>query len=175
MSLQPATITDIDQLLALVNGAFRGESSKKGWTHEADLIEGSARTDAATLEEMLLHPESTMLKFSRPDDQIEACVYLQVKPRGLYLGMLTVQPELQGAGIGKQLLAAAEDFARQHHCPCIYMSVISLRPDLLAWYERHGYRLTGEKQPFAVDPKFGVPTRPLEFVILEKSISPLSA
>jgi len=170
--IQPATPQDILQLLPLVNSAFRGESSKKGWTHEANLIAGTARTDAETLRENLLAPDSTMLKYCDDADNIKGCVHLQKKERGLYLGMLTVSPELQGGGVGKQLLAAAEEVARQYHCPGIYMTVLSVRHELVAWYERHGYHQTGERQAFEVDAKFGNPVQPLELVILEKTVPP---
>jgi len=170
MPIEPAMPEDIPQLLPLVNSAFRGESSKKGWTHEADLIAGEARTDAEMLLTMMLDPNAVMLKYSNAAGQIEGCVYLQTKASGLYLGMLTVQPELQGAGIGKRLLVAAEAFARKRGCARIYMTVISVRTDLIAWYERHGFHLTGETLPFAVDEKYGVPSRPLEFAIMEKPV-----
>lgn len=170
MSIQPATLADIPELLSLVNSAFRGESSKKGWTHEADLIEGAARTDEETLRENMRLPDNTMLKYSDKAGHIVACVHLQQRERGLYLGMLTVSPELQGAGVGKLLLAAAEDFARAQQCPGIFMNVLSVRQELVAWYERHGYRQTGERQPFQVDAKFGRPVQPLEMVILEKAM-----
>ncbi len=171
MKIQLATPDDNPQLLPLINSAFRGESSKKGWTHEADLIEGTARTDEETLRDILLAPGGAILKYGDEAGPIEACVYLDQRERGLYLGMLTVAPDLQGAGVGKQLLAAAEDFARQHQCPCVFMTVLSIRQELVAWYERHGYRQTGETQPFVVEAKFGRPTQPLELTILEKRIT----
>ncbi|MEO6760114.1 MAG: GNAT family N-acetyltransferase, partial [Saprospiraceae bacterium] len=79
MPILPATTDDIPQLLALANSAFRGETSKKGWTHEADLIAGEARTDAAMLRDMIRHPDGTMFKVTNETGRIEACVYLQVK------------------------------------------------------------------------------------------------
>lgn len=171
MKILPASPDDIPALLRLVNSAFRGESSRKGWTTEADLLRGPARTDAESLRKMLRDPDVTILKYSNDTDGMEGCVSLRKRTRGLYLGMLTVAPELQGAGIGKKLLAAAEDFARQNGCPVIFMTVFSVRSELIAWYERHGYRLTGETRPYEADPRYGEPTRELEFLILEKKIS----
>ena len=170
MEILAATLDDIPQLLRLVNGAFRGESSKKGWTTEADLLEGPARTDDENLREMLAAPGATMLKCPAGSGEIEACVYLCKRERGLYLGMLTVSPALQGAGIGKKLLQKAEEIARETASPAIYMTVFSARQELVAWYERHGYRPTGEVIPYVADHRFGVPTRDLEFVVLEKPI-----
>jgi ribosomal protein S18 acetylase RimI-like enzyme len=89
----------------------------------------------------------------------------------LYLGMLTVEPGLQGVGLGKQLLKAAEDAARIQSCQSIFMTVISQRHELLEWYKRHGYQDTGKRKPFvAADVRFGIPKKELEFVILEKSL-----
>jgi ribosomal protein S18 acetylase RimI-like enzyme len=167
--ISPATAADLSRLSALVNSAYRGEGSKKGWTTEADLL-GGQRTDEAGLQKMIDTPGAAILKYEDADHQLVGCVYLQVKPEGLYLGMLTVSPELQGAGIGKRLLSAAETFAKQADCPAIVMTVISVRSELIAWYERHGYQRTGETQPFPADPAFGLPKQPLEFIVLEKTI-----
>ena len=170
MPIHFAHPADIPSILPLVNSAFRGDSARRGWTHESDLIAGTQRTDAADLLNMLQTPGAVMLLYRNDAGDLEGCVFLQKKERGLYLGMLTVAPDLQGGGIGKKLLAAADEHARLLGCPCIYMSVISVRSELIAWYERHGYRLTGETQPFIVPEAFGTPTQSLEFVFLEKPI-----
>lgn len=168
MFISPASFADIPALLLLVNNAFRGHSARRGWTHEADLLKGTLRTDEATLRELLGTPGAVILKIEDETGGLQGCVYLHKQESGLYLGMLTVAPELQAKGIGKKLLTAAEEHAQREHCRRIFMRVLSGRPELIAWYERHGYRLTGETQPYAMDAKFGIPTRPLEFEILEK-------
>ena len=170
MPILPATLSDIPELLVLVNSAFRGDAARQGWTHEADLLQGDLRTDENSLRDLLQQPGGTVLKYCTDTGQMEGCVYLQVKTNELYLGMLTVAPAQQGAGIGKLLMAAAETHARQSGCAKIRMRVLSTRHELIAWYLRHGYRLSGETEPYAFDHKFGVPTQPLEFVILEKAI-----
>jgi len=161
---------DIPQLLSLVNSAFRGDSARKGWTHESDLLRGAIRTDAVTMLNMMDVLGAAFLTYTNQEGLLEGCVYLCPKQRGLYLGMLTVNPDLQGGGIGKQLLQAAEGYARTQQCIIIYMTVISARTELVAWYLRHGYYLTGETEPFSVDTKYGMPTQDLEFIILEKKI-----
>jgi ribosomal protein S18 acetylase RimI-like enzyme len=170
MPILPATLSDIPQLLLLINGAFRGDSARQGWTHESDLLAGGIRTDEPILRDIIQRPGAVLLKYCNEVGGLEGCVFLEKKERGLYLGMLTVKPELQGAGIGKKLLAAAEIHAHEQGCRSIYMTVFSARPELVAWYERHGYRRTGETKPFEADQKFGVPTQPLEFVVLEKAV-----
>ena len=170
MAILPATLSDVPALLTLVNSAFRGDAARQGWTHEADLLHGELRTDEPSLSDLLQQPGGTVLKYCSDTGHLEGCVYLQLKTNELYLGMLTVMPALQGAGIGKLLLAAAEAHAQQLGCTKIRMRVLSTRYELLAWYERHGYQLTGETEPYAFDHKFGVPTQPLEFVILQKSV-----
>ena len=170
MHTSPATIEDIPFLVSLINSAYRGEASKKGWTTEADLLEGELRTDIPTLTDIINKPGAAILKYVGEDGNIQGCVYLQQMERGLYLGMLTVSPVLQATGIGKKLLAAAEAFAKSANCPVIFMNVISVRPELIAWYERHGYYDSGERKPLPDDNRFGTPTQPLEFIIMEKKM-----
>ncbi len=161
---------DIPDLVALINSAYRGESSKQGWTTEADLI-GGLRTDEVHLLETLTSPGTTFLKYTDESGNIIGCMRLQKQADRLYLGMLTVSPTLQGKGIGKQLLMAADEHARQAGCRAIFMTVFSVRPELIAWYERHGYTQTGETIPFQPNEKFEIVTQELEFLVLEKTIA----
>ena len=170
MTISIATTADIPSLVSLINSAYRGEASRKGWTTEADLLVGELRTDISTLTQTMNKPGAVILKYTDDVARIVGCVFLQKLERGLYLGMLSVSPELQAAGIGKKLLEAATHHARSNDCPVIYMSVISVRHELIAWYERHGYHLTGETSPLPADNRFGVPTQPIEFAIMEKEI-----
>ncbi len=163
------TATDIPALDMLVNSAYRGDSSKKGWTTEADLLEG-LRTNPESLKKMIDEPGAVILKYADENGSLLACVYLKIKEDNLYLGMLTVSPELQSKGIGKQLLAAAESYAIDKNCSKITMTVISVRYELIAWYERHGYRATGETAPFPTDPEFGLPKTPIHFIVMEKPV-----
>jgi ribosomal protein S18 acetylase RimI-like enzyme len=170
MTITIAGNKDIDELVSLLNSAYRGESSKKGWTTEANLLKGDLRTDANTLRDLLQTPGATFLKGINEQNQIEACVFLHKKGDKLYLGMLSVSPLIQAKGIGKQLMQAAENYAKENQCSSIFMKVISVRHELIAWYERQGYRRTGETEPFPTDNRFGIPVEPLEFIILEKNI-----
>lgn len=166
-----ATTDDIPALLPLVNSAYRGEASRKGWTTEAGFLEGDLRTDAQDLAQLLGRPDAVILKYESGEAGIAGCVFLEVRQGRLYLGMLSVDPERQAQGIGKKLLNAAEEHARQVGCRSVYMRVLSKRSEIIAWYERHGYALTGERMPYDAPPKFGIPTEPLEFVIMEKMIA----
>ena len=164
-----ATISDIPELNILINSAYRGETSKKGWTTEEHLL-GGIRTDEANLTVLLQKENVTILKYTEKK-QIIGSVYLEKQDKKLYLGMLTVSPELQGDGIGKKLMQAAESFARNAQINTISMTVISVRKELIAFYERRGYKKTGETKPFPMtDPKFGLPKQFLEFIVMEKEI-----
>ena len=165
-----ATAADSKALSQLVNSAYRGESSRQGWTTEADLLDGQ-RTDEISLEKMIAQPGNTILVYRDAEKNLLGCVYLQQKQVTVYLGMLTVSPSLQGRGIGKELLAASELHARKAGCRSITMTVISIRHELIDWYKRHGYRETGETQPFPADPAFGLPRQALEFIVLEKELA----
>jgi ribosomal protein S18 acetylase RimI-like enzyme len=177
----PAGPDDIAALVQLVNGAYRGELSRGGWTTEADFL-GGQRTDPESMRTLLEEPGSVVLLMRRPaaeptaSGQLQACVHLQSKPGAVvYLGMLTVRPDLQAAGIGRQLLAAAEAYARRTLAARrIEMTVINVRDELIAWYERRGYVRTGEQRPFPYgDERFGRPLRAdLCFVVLQRELAP---
>lgn len=171
-TILPATEQDIPALNELVQSAYRGDSSRRGWTTEADLLDG-IRTDEAALKTMLANPQAMILKYIH-DGQLTGCVYLETKGDALYLGMLTVSPDVQAGGIGKQLMAAAEQVARDQNCRAMTMTVIPQRHELIAFYERRGYRSTGQTEPFPMDdPRFGLPKQPLSFVVMEKQIKRL--
>ncbi|MDR7370606.1 GNAT family N-acetyltransferase [Flavobacterium aquidurense] len=162
-----ATLQDIPALNILINSAYRGETSKKGWTTEANLLEGK-RTNEEELTETILNPKNTILKYTE-NNQIIGSVLLVEKENQLYLGMLTVSPELQNSGIGKKMLTEAENHAKALGLSSIIMTVISVREELIAWYKRHGYVDTGEREAF---PKseihVTISDAPLEFIYLEK-------
>jgi ribosomal protein S18 acetylase RimI-like enzyme len=169
MNISKASEKDIPQLVKLINSAYRGEHSKKGWTTEADLLDG-IRTDDAAMEEMLGKDHAVILKFRGDDNSLQGCVYLEKRHYAMYLGMLTVSPTEQAKGIGKQMLAAAEQYAASEQCSSVEMTVISIRQELIDWYLKHGYYITGEKKPFPTDKRFGIPKQPLEFLVLRKDI-----
>ncbi|MEO5970219.1 MAG: GNAT family N-acetyltransferase [Bdellovibrionia bacterium] len=166
-----AEIKDVEAICSLVNSAYRGDFSKKGWTTEADLISGQ-RTDSATVLELIKKPDQVFLIFES-NHTIDACVFLQNKKDHGYLGMLTVNPESQAKGLGKTVLNAAEKWMQDTwHISKICMTVIRQRSELIAWYERRGYSNTGQKEPFPYgDIRFGIPkVADLEFIVLEKKI-----
>jgi ribosomal protein S18 acetylase RimI-like enzyme len=165
-----ATEADVPELNQLVNAAYRGEGSKKGWTTEADLLDGT-RIDQAALSGLLKKSDTTVL-LCRQGVVLLGCVELRQDGGSIYLGMLSVNPDMQGKGIGKKLLEEAERHAAAVNCSKIYMTVISVRQELIDWYVRHGYQLTGERKPFIVpDARWGIPKQELEFVVLEKKLS----
>jgi ribosomal protein S18 acetylase RimI-like enzyme len=168
--VMPATGADIPALLTLLNKAYRGAVSQQGWTSEAHLIAGEVRTDETTLKELFNNPDSLFLKHTNDDNEINGCVNLQQRGNKLYLGMLSVSPTQQGGGIGKKLLQAADTHARRNGIDSIYMTVISVRDELIDWYKRHGYADTGKREPFVEDARSGKHLQQLEFMVLEKKL-----
>jgi predicted N-acetyltransferase YhbS len=164
-----ATAADTPALIQLVNSAYRGESSRKGWTTEADILEG-IRIDEASVQEILDDPKADLHTFSLPGEGLIACVYLKEAEDHLYLGMLTVRPTLQAGGMGKFILQFAEKFAAQKGKPAVHMTVINKRTELIAWYNRHGYLPTGETEPWIDDIHIGHRKAELHFIVLEKEI-----
>lgn len=169
MKLTKATLNDIPQLVNLINSAYRGDDSKKGWTTEADLLDG-IRTDAGSLKQMINKKEAVILQSFNENNVLQGCVYLEKRQHKMYLGMLTVSPLEQAKGLGKQLLIEAEKYAADQKCSIIEMTVISVRNELIAWYQKRGYNNTGETKPFPTDIKFGIPKQPLEFIVMQKEI-----
>lgn len=168
-SILAATLADIPEINELVNGAYRGDSGRQGWTTEADLIDGT-RIDETILTNLIKREDTNVLLY-REDNNLVGCVELRKEGYKLYLGMLSVSPSCQNKGIGKKLMAAAEICAKDKGCTSIFMTVISVREELLNWYQRHGYVLTGESKPFIVpDERWGIPKSKLEFLVLEKKL-----
>jgi GNAT superfamily N-acetyltransferase len=191
LAVRPGHAAEAAALSTLVNSAYRGESSKAGWTTEADLL-GGQRTDPEGLAEIL----RSHTNGNRDDDQanghandqakdqvilvhtdalgLACCVHLQRLPdHRAYLGMLTVRPVDQAQGLGRALLAAAEQWAaREWGTREMQMTVIAQRAELIAWYERRGYARTGETAPFPYDDvRFGLPQRDdLYFLVLDKAL-----
>lgn len=165
-----ATLEDISEIEILINSAYRGESSKKGWTTEADILEG-IRIDKKELTDIILDSKSTIFKYQE-NDQILGCVLLVAKENKLYLGLLCVNPELQNSGIGKKILQFANDYAIQNCFPKIVMTVILDRVELISWYNRHGYVDSGKREPFPANHVADIISGGvLEFVVLEKKIA----
>ncbi len=169
--IRPAAIPDIPELVRLVNEAYRGETSREGWTTEADLVEGTLRTDEQALANLIARPGTVVLTCRESGGGLVGCVYLEQAGKDLYLGMLSVAPRLQGRGAGRLLLEAAEAHARSLGCQAIVMQVISLRRELLAWYARRGYQPTGETRPFPEDDRLGKARQPLEFLVLRRELA----
>jgi ribosomal protein S18 acetylase RimI-like enzyme len=164
-----ASLDDVPALVDLVDSAYRGERSLAGWTTEEALL-GGQRIDAAMLAASIADALHVTLVFER-DGRIFACIALEQREGYAYLGMVTVRPDLQGQGTGRDVLEAAEAYVALHwKLTRARMTVIAQRIELIAWYERRGYVLTGETAPFPYgDARFGLPKREdLYFVVLEK-------
>jgi ribosomal protein S18 acetylase RimI-like enzyme len=167
--ISKATILDAPELEKLVNAAYRGEDAKQGWTTEASLLDGTRITQE--MLETLLQKQNTVVLTYQENNELLGCVELRKEGPKLYLGMLSVKPNMQDKGIGKKLLHGAEDYARQVMCTHIFMIVIYGRTELIDWYIRHGYHLTGERKPFILpDERYGIPKKPLEYIALEKEL-----
>ncbi|MEU8733824.1 MULTISPECIES: GNAT family N-acetyltransferase [Streptomyces] len=172
LTYRDATDADVDALVALIESAYRGDASRAGWTTEADILEGQ-RTDPQGVLEVVKAPDSRLLTVER-DGRIVACCQLEHRGAHAYFGMFAVSPALQGGGLGKAIIAEAERRARATWGVTeMHMTVISVREDLIAWYERRGYRRTGETTPFPYgDERFGIPQRDdLRFELLVKPLT----
>ncbi len=160
---RPAGPADIEAIVALTELAYRGDASRVGWTTEADLLDGQ-RTDAAEVAALIANPHVMLLLAERDGQLLASCVLERLADGDAcdgYFGMFSVRPSAQGNGTGRALLAEAERVAREEwHARTMRMTVIDVRAELIAWYERRGYRRTGQYRPFPYgDARFGIPKR----------------
>jgi ribosomal protein S18 acetylase RimI-like enzyme len=167
-SVTKAEKHDAGQIADLVNSAYRGEYSRQGWTTEADLLAGR-RTETDEIEQLIATDDSMFL-LCKAEAQLIGSVHLQKQPDQVDLGMLAVSPPLQGRGIGRQLLLAAEQAVQQDWAANrLVMSVIESRSELIAFYERNGYRRIGINKAFPLKPELWTPkVADLRMEILEK-------
>lgn len=171
LQFRPAQAGDIDAIVALVESAYRGDASRAGWTTEADLLDGR-RTGPDDILSILARERSQML-LAEQSGRLLACAHVAVEDDDGYFGMFSVAPLLQGQGVGKLVLAEAERIVHDTWgCASMRMTVIDLREELIAFYQRRGYHRTGIRKPFPYgDARFGLPKRnDLRFEVLEKSL-----
>lgn len=170
-AFRDARVADVAAIVALVESAYRGDASRAGWTTEADLLDGQ-RVDAIGVAEIIMRRGSRVL-IAQAGGEMLACSHLERQGDACYFGMFSVKPTRQGGGVGKRMLAEAERLARvEWKCTRMEMTVISVRDELMAWYERRGYRRSGRYKPFPYgDERFGIPKRPdLRFEVLVKPL-----
>ncbi len=169
MIIRIAIEADIPALVEHINRGYRGESSRAGWTTEADLLEGT-RVNENELRAILADEKADLHIFGETATDIQASVYLKKESDHLYLGMLTVRPVLQGSGFGKKVLRYAEDFAKVQGFQCVKMTVIEARAELIAWYNRNGYLPSGYSFPWDDAIHIGIRKQAIHFIELEKKL-----
>jgi len=173
ISFRRAQLIDVATIVELVNSAYRGESSRGGWTTEADIL-GGQRTDADEISRLINMKDSIILLCLSGNGLIGSVHLEKIDSETAYLGMLVVKPNLQGQGAGKRFMTQAEEFARaEWGIKRMQMQVITLRGELIAYYQRRGYQFTGEIRPFPeFEPKFGLPkVKGLKLTVMEKILA----
>ncbi|CAM8619315.1 NAT_SF domain containing protein [Sphingobium cupriresistens] len=167
MDIRLATAADLPLLHPVIERAYRGDSARAGWTFESDLLSGP-RTSLDTLRMILASPAERLVVALDAGKMPIGCVQITDRGGGIaYLGLLCIDPARQAGGLGRRLIAAAEDHAaRLFATHLMEMTVIDSRAELIAWYQRRGYALTGETRPFPIplDP-------PLAMVVLAKALA----
>lgn len=169
MKFLTAQIQNATDIAQLVNGAYRGDTSRLGWTTEADILDG-LRTSAEEVKQ-LITTENTLILLCFDGAELIGSVCLERDLHTAHIGMFVVKPTLQNSGIGKALLAAAEQMAQEKWAVTTFqMHVISIRHALIAFYERRGYQRTGELSDFPINPAVWKPKLAnLQLITLEKS------
>ncbi|WP_448697593.1 GNAT family N-acetyltransferase [Mucilaginibacter sp. AW1-3] len=167
ITIDKASVIDVPELAVLINKAYKGVPGKS-WTAESHLLEG-ARINEATLTGFIGDKDTVILKCMQ-NNEIIGSVYLKHDDKGIYMGMLSVDPDKQNTGTGKLLLKHIEWYAREQNRDRLHLTVISARHELVEWYKRHGFKPTGAVQPFPVGAGVGIQKQPLELLVMEKLI-----
>jgi len=171
MQFRRATLADVPDIVSLVESAYRGDASRVGWTTEADLLDGQ-RTDADEVARLVNDPAARIV-IAEDAEGLQGSVLVKDEGDAAYIGMFAVRPGGQGKGVGKALLTEVERVSREELGHKVArMTVLVQRSELIAWYERRGYRRTGEHEPFPYDdPRLGLPRRnDLVFEVLRKEL-----
>lgn len=155
-TLSIASHGEAADVAALVNRAYRPAMAMGGWTHEAQWVRGP-RTAAPQLM-ALMSNGAVILTIKDPRGGLIACVQVSMTDAAACIGMLATDPELQGMGLGTRMLEAAERHAVESGMPrTAVINVLECRSELVAFYERRGYRRTGVVHPYPLDDGLGVP------------------
>ena len=158
-TFRQASLKDTTNIYRLVESAYRGEASRAGWTTEADLIDGQ-RTDTIEIS-CILNRTGNRIILCEEKEQLLGSMHIAQKEDYAYLGMFAVRPDCQGKGVGKDMLSYAEDMVfSEMECNWLEMTVITQRKDLIGWYQRRGYEVSGKTRPFPYgDTRYGIPRR----------------
>jgi ribosomal protein S18 acetylase RimI-like enzyme len=175
MVLRKAVEADYDEVIDLANLAYRGrEGAIPSWNIEKGIVGGQRLDPSLLREELAAKPNGALLVYREdPDGPLLGTAWLNPESKDAWsMGLLTVRPDLQNQHLGRKLLAAAEDYARDRGAKRMRIGVLHVRDTLIAWYERRGYRATGETEPYpSDDPRFGTPLREnLHFLIMDKEL-----
>ncbi|DAB37738.1 MAG: GNAT family N-acetyltransferase [Sulfuricurvum sp. RIFOXYD2_FULL_44_160] len=173
MIFRHATYNDIPTLTSLLNRSYRGDSSRTGWTTEADLLSGK-RIDETGILKLLNDPDSLIL-IAQSEESILATIHAHHETENVHFGLFAVEPSLQGGGIGKELLAYAESEAiRKWGVTSAIMEVITHRIELIEYYERRGYVRSGKRIAFPKSDLWDQKVDSLELSELSKRLDTIS-
>ncbi|ARJ44357.1 hypothetical protein B1H58_19445 [Pantoea alhagi] len=173
MHLEPVCEDDIAAVTALLNQAYRCIGGDGGWTNEGGIIAGNRISEETLRQEIASKPDSSLLLW-KMQSKIRGCVWMEpITDSTWYLGSLAIDPLLQNCRYGRKLIAAAEQWCSSRKGNTIRLTVLDVRHTLINWYERRGYTLTGETEPFPVeDTRFGIPINSgLRFVYMKKILN----
>ncbi|RYE10358.1 MAG: GNAT family N-acetyltransferase [Hyphomicrobiales bacterium] len=164
-----ATPADVPALALLIERAYRGPEAAKGWTNEAEILTGP-RSSPEEIAGLIADPEARFL-VALDGDRPVACALLKRHGTGAYFGMFAIDPAVQGGGLGKLMMTRADAAVRElWNANYLRLSVISLRDQLIAWYERRGFVQTGQHEPFPFDSSPGALRTDFHLTVLQKAL-----
>ena len=164
-----ASLADVPRLGVLIERAYRGPEALRGWTNEASLLTGP-RSSPAEIEGLIKAPDSRFVT-AFAGEKLVGCALLQKHGEGAYFSMFAIDPDIQGGGLGKAIMARSEAAARElWGAQYLRLAVINLRDQLIQWYERRGFVRTGEQEPFPFDTAPGALRTDFHLTILQKTL-----
>ena len=174
LEVRVADEVDADAVAALVERAYRGESSRAGWTSEADYVGGS-RTSGTAVRELITDTHTAVLLGERDGQLVACCQVTSLQNGEAYLGMLAVEPTIQNGGLGRRMVEAAERVARERWAAAaLRIHVLSVQSALADWYRRLGFVDAGDRVPFPAGTDAEVLVAGLDFLIMTKQIASVS-
>ena len=154
ISIRTAQSGDVPRLARLINAAFIVEQ----FVFDGDRINA---------EETQAFMETGQFLIAEDSAGFAGCVYVEVRNDRGYLGLLAVAPACQGEGLGRKLVAAAEDYFRAQDCCAVDLRIISPRTPLPAFYLHLGYAESGTA-PFSPSLQSKVPGH---YIIMSKALT----
>ncbi|MCH7335175.1 GNAT family N-acetyltransferase [Acinetobacter sp. NIPH 2699] len=170
LNIRKAKIDDLEQLVKLINAAYRTQSGRS-WTTERDFIVGHRITSDQLLG-ALQQSNFELFVGEAEQDQLLACIGLTYQKDCVEIGTFAIDPSVQNLGYGRKVLDSIEEYITNNYpiVTNLIMYVLDIRTELIAYYERRGYQVTGHIESYPIGADVGQPLVPTQLIEMRKTI-----